>query len=280
MSIVHINTDLRETHTVGERTREWIVSPSLCPALASHGIALAGLSDAGPGFRFVRPQPRWGQILVCTGGAGWVWLDGTWERCEAGTAYLTPPGVLHAYQTDAPTRWQTCWVQSPDLWLCPSPRSVLLTVDAGPLSGAILGLHREAMGAHDPALLPPWAFLVASYARRLVLPVGGDLRLRRLWEAVGSDLARAWDVPALAAELGVSGEHLRRLCRRDLGRSPMRHVTTLRMRQAGALLSSEAYTVEAVAQQVGYDNPFAFSTAFKRETGVSPSQYRQKALAR
>ena len=58
----------------------------------------------------------------------------------------------------------------------------------------------------------------------------------------------------------------------------MRHITFLRMRQAGALLSSEAYTVEAVAQQVGYDNPFSFSTAFKRETGLSPSQYRRRAL--
>ncbi len=279
MSIVHINTDLRENHSIGDGTRERLVSPALCPALASHGIGLVGLSDAGPAFRFVRLQPRWGQLLVCTAGAGWVWLDRAWVRCDTGTAYVSPPGVLHAYHSDPAERWRIGWVQSSEPWLCSVNQPVLLSGDPGPLVGAISGLHWEAMGAHDPALLLPWASLVASYARRFVLPAGGDPCLRRLWEAVSADLARPWDVAALAAGSGFRGEHLRRLCLRELGHSPMRHVTFLRMRQAGALLSSEAYTVEAVAQQVGYDNPFSFSTAFKRETGLSPSQYRRKALA-
>ncbi len=60
----------------------------------------------------------------------------------------------------------------------------------------------------------------------------------------------------------------------------MNHVTALRMRQAMALLASESYTIETVAQQVGYDSPFAFSAAFKRHQGVSPSEYRQKAHGR
>jgi len=47
-----------------------------------------------------------------------------------------------------------------------------------------------------------------------------------------------------------------------------------------ALLASESYTIETVAQQVGYDSPFAFSAAFKRHQGVSPSEYRQKAHGR
>jgi len=49
------------------------------------------------------------------------------------------------------------------------------------------------------------------------------------------------------------------------------------MRQAMALLASDFCTIEIVAQKVGYDNPFAFSTAFKRYQGISPSEYRFKA---
>ena len=30
-----------------------------------------------------------------------------------------------------------------------------------------------------------------------------------------------------------------------------------------------------IATAVGYDNPFAFSNAFKRHTGVSPTHFRQ-----
>lgn len=280
MSIVQINTDLREIHLVGPQTREWLVSPALCPALASHGILLAGLTDAGPGFHFVRPMPRWNQLLVCTGGTGWVLNSGEWTRCEAGMAYLTPSGVLHAYQCDPDSRWELCWLTSPDDWLHIGDEPALLAVGAGPLAGAISGLHREAMEAADPALLAPWAFLVAAYTRRIVRPDEGDGRLSRLWNAVGASLSSAWDVNSLAAQAGVSGEHLRRLCLRHLGHSPMRQVTALRMRQATALLASESYTVEAVAHLVGYENPFAFSVAFKRHQGISPSEYRQKAHGR
>ncbi len=275
MSIIHTNTDLRETHILGALTREWLVSAALCPALVPHGILLAGLTDAGPGFRFVRLSPRWSQLLVCTAGWGWVWLDGQWARCEAGTAYLTPPGVLHAYRADPEGRWELAWVQSPDDWLRLADAPRLLTVDAGPLTAALAGLRREAQDAADPALMAPWAFLVAAYARRMVRPDLGDPRLRRLWETVGADLAHSWTVEVLAAQVGVSGEHLRRLCQSSLGRSPMSHVAALRMRQAMALLASESYTIETVAQQVGYDNPFAFSAAFKRHQGISPSDYRR-----
>lgn len=277
MSIIHINTDLRETHTIGPQTREWLISSALCPALVPHGVLLAGLTDAGPGFHFVRLAPRWGQLLVCTAGYGWVWLDGQWARCEAGMAYLTPLAVPHAYQADPDARWELCWVQSSDNWLGTAEKPRLFPVEADPLAAALTGLRREALDAADPALLPPWAFLVSAYARRMVRPDLGDARLRRLWEVVGADLGHPWNMAALAAQVSVSGEHLRRLCRRHLGRSPMSHVAALRMRQAMALLASEAYTVEAVAQQVGYENPFAFSTAFKRHQGLSPSDYRRKA---
>lgn len=280
MSIIHINTDLRETHIIGAQTREWLVSAALCPALSPHGILLAGLTDAGAGFRFVRPAPRWNQLLVCMAGWGWVRLDGQWTRCEAGMAYVTPAGVLHAYQADPDTRWELGWVQSSDDWLRLTDAPCLLPVDAGPLAAALAGLRREAQDAADPALLSPWAFLVAAYARRIIRPEKGDPRLRRLWEAVGADLGRPWRVASLASLVSISGEHLRRLCRRHGGRSPMSHVAGLRMRQAMALLASESYTIEAVAQQVGYDNPFAFSAAFKRHQGISPSEYRQKAHGR
>ena len=280
MSIIHINTDLRETHMLGAQTREWLISAALCPALVPHGILLAGVSDAGPGFRFVRPAPRWNQLLVCTAGRGWVWAGGEWLCCEAGAAYLTPAGALHAYQAAPDARWEVCWVQSGDDWLRRADAPALSLVDAGPLASALAGLRREVTDAADPSLLPPWAFLVAAYARRLVRPDAGDARLHRLWKAVSADLAGLWTVEAMAALAGVSGEHLRRLCRLHQGRSPMSHVAALRMRQAMALLASESYTIETVALQVGYDSPFAFSAAFKRHQGVSPSEYRQSAHGR
>ena len=275
MSISNNNIIPREMHMAGSGTCEWMISAALCPALAAHDITLAGLTEAAPDFCFVRGNPSTGQLLACTGGAGWVWIDEGWQHCEAGQVYVTPPSAFHAYRADSGAPWSLCWVQSRGDWLRVGDRPKLLFGETGPLAAAVSGLHREVMQPDDPSFLPPWAFLVSSYARRLVQPGGGDPRLRLLWDSVNADLAAPWTVDALAHRVGLSPEHLRRLCQSQLAVSPMRHVSALRMRRAAALLASESYTVEAVARLVGYDNPYAFSTAFKRHMSVPPSEYRQ-----
>jgi AraC-like DNA-binding protein len=275
MSITHTNIDIRETHTIGGSTREWLVSAALCPALVPHEITLVGLTEADADFCFIRLDPPGSQLLACTGGAGWVWIDSGWERCEAGQVYVTPPGVFHAYHSDKANPWSLCWVQSSGDWLGIGDKPLLLSAEIRPLAEAISGLHREVMHSAEPGLLPPWAFLVSSYSRRLVRPAGGDPRLRLLWESVNADLVGPWTVEELARRVGLSQEHLRRLCHAHLAVSPMRHVTALRMRRAAAFLASESYSVEAVARLVGYDSPYAFSTAFKRHMGMPPSEYRQ-----
>jgi AraC-like DNA-binding protein len=293
------HTGLRERHIIGADTRERLVSARAHPSLALYGIALTGVSEARPPFGFTRPRPGMAQALVCLSGTGEAWRDGAWVACPPGTANLTPPGVPHAYRAvDRSAAWTVCWVtygppggaRSPGPFTPPPfldlAAARLVPADGEPLAQAILGLYREAMrglsDAPDPALLDDWARLVHGYARRIAAAAEGegtnaapaDRRLRRLWEAVAADPAHPWDGDELATRAGMSGEHLRRLCRAELGVSPMRHVTDLRMRHAAALLASGFYTVAEVAEQVGYDNPFAFSTAFRRCLGAPPSTYR------
>jgi AraC-like DNA-binding protein len=47
------------------------------------------------------------------------------------------------------------------------------------------------------------------------------------------------------------------------------------MHVAKDLLRSSDLGVAAVAHRVGYDSEEAFSRAFKRETGLAPSSWRQ-----
>jgi AraC-like DNA-binding protein len=46
------------------------------------------------------------------------------------------------------------------------------------------------------------------------------------------------------------------------------------MRRAASLLISTDRKMELLARSVGYQDPFAFSTAFKRHFGLSRTQYR------
>ena len=150
--------------------------------------------------------------------------------------------------------------------------AMLREIDPRPMEYILYGLHHEITTRRDPALLEHWTELLHAQACR-VLESEHPARLWRLWQKVQFDLAFDWSLSRLAEAAGVGPEYLRRLCLRELGTSPMRQVARLRMQQAISLLS-EGYKVSAIADAVGYENAFAFSTAFKRITGRSPSHFR------
>jgi transcriptional regulator GlxA family with amidase domain len=147
------------------------------------------------------------------------------------------------------------------------------------LYSAISGLTCECEGPAEPAMIQHWVDLIHNYVRRFAQPFQEDDRLRILWERVAVRLGADWTLARLAQEAGYSNEHLRRLCRRQLGRSPMHQVTYLRMRRAAELLVTTDRTIEAIAEEVGYHNPFVFSNAFTKWIGWRPSEYRRKKLA-
>lgn len=95
--------------------------------------------------------------------------------------------------------------------------------------------------------------------------VGPALRL------IHDQPARPWTVEQLAREVGVARPTLARRFSEVMGQGPVSYLTGWRLALAADLLADPAATVTAVARQVGYSTPYAFSTAFKRAYGVSPS---------
>jgi AraC-like DNA-binding protein len=270
MRMGKIQQNLREIQQVGKRTREFLVHPEHCPALRKHQIILAGISLTTPKFRFVRLQPVELQIMVGLRGSGRVLVNHRWQACPAGKAYCTPPGQINAY--NGADGWEVGWVIYKPSASLVLREPMLLEVDPRPLEYVLYGLHHEITTRRDPALLEHWTELLHAQASRIV-ESQHPARLWRLWQKVQADLAYAWTLPELADRAGIGPEYLRQLCRRELGTSPMRQVARLRMQQAISLLS-EGYKVSAIANAVGYDNAYAFSTSFKRITGRPPSHFR------
>ncbi|WP_368666290.1 helix-turn-helix transcriptional regulator [Micromonospora sicca] len=83
----------------------------------------------------------------------------------------------------------------------------------------------------------------------------------------------------LAAEVGVSRAALARRFTELVGEPPMTFLTGWRLALAADLLREPDATLAAVARQVGYGSPFALSTAFRRERGVSPRAHRERSTA-
>jgi AraC-like DNA-binding protein len=85
---------------------------------------------------------------------------------------------------------------------------------------------------------------------------------------------RKWTVAELASEANVSRSVLDERFRVVLGRSPIRYLTEWRMHLAEELLATTDLGVAVIARRVGYDSEEAFSRAFKRARGLSPSHWR------
>lgn len=266
MGRIHLN--LREIHSIGRYTREWIVDPVSCTALKRFGIMLAGISEAGRDFCFVRHRPEMRQVLVSLDGEGMVWTGDGWRRCPGGKAYVTSEGIPHAYR--ATSRWKVCWLIQTASRAAERHEPLLRDVDPRPLAAALEGLKLEMASRQESDALRHWVELVHHYALRAGRHGEGSV-LWPLWEEVRRTTGERWTLGRLAARAGLEPEQLRRVCHQETGYSPMRHVTVLRMQEAVSLLGM-GYTVEATAQAVGYENSFAFSTAFRRVMGEPPSR--------
>ena len=89
-------------------------------------------------------------------------------------------------------------------------------------------------------------------------------------EEYGSDLS----LDEIARRVASSRRQLQRAYAEIGGTTFRDHLTRVRMEKAAGLLSARGMTVRDVAHRVGYRQPAQFATAFRRQLGVAPSDYR------
>lgn len=87
----------------------------------------------------------------------------------------------------------------------------------------------------------------------------------------------SWSVERLAGLVKQSRTSLTQRFARLVGQSPMRYLTHWRMQLAGQRLQTSSLRVSQIAEQLGYESEAAFSRAFRRDFGVTPSEYRALA---
>ncbi len=84
-------------------------------------------------------------------------------------------------------------------------------------------------------------------------------------------------VPALAAEMGISDRHLRRVIQDEFGVSPNKLLETQRLLTAKLLLTDTTLPVTEVAYASGFASLRRFNDAFKTNYRLNPSQFRRGA---
>ena len=83
----------------------------------------------------------------------------------------------------------------------------------------------------------------------------------------------------VAERVGVSAGYLSRLFRQVRGETFKSYLTHVRLQEAKRLLTETGHRVYEIADRVGYNDQHYFSEVFRKHTGLSPLEYRNRALA-
>lgn len=107
---------------------------------------------------------------------------------------------------------------------------------------------------------------------------------RQVDDAVISD-CQAWvaehydqeaPVAAMLARSGLSERTFKRRFAKATGLTPLEYVHTLRLEEAKQMLEAGDLPVEAIANEVGYEDASFFGRLFRRQVGLTPAQYRKR----
>ena len=141
---------------------------------------------------------------------------------------------------------------------------------------SLYGLFAEGWAMQALALL---ARIDGSQAAP-VRPCGGLApgSFRRVIDYIEADLSRAFTIEELAKVAGVSSRHFIRAFRESAGQTPLRYVYDLRLERAKEFLLDSRRTATEIALDCGFSHAQHFSTAFKKATGLTPSDFRRAAL--
>lgn len=109
---------------------------------------------------------------------------------------------------------------------------------------------RQTESVHDPMVIDILKYLQNNYSKKL-------------------------NLKEIADDFGISPSGLILKFRKSTGILPMRHLINIRIKNAKHLLVDTALPLSEIAELTGFENGYYFSTAFKKEVGVSPSEYRR-----
>jgi AraC-like DNA-binding protein len=121
--------------------------------------------------------------------------------------------------------------------------------------------------------------VLRTYVEQAELPPGWlriltDERVRPALTLMHSEPGRPWQLEELARAAAMSRTNFSERFRRVAGQPPLAYLSRWRMLLAQRALQDSEVRIGALATKLGYASDSAFSTAFKREVGQSPLQYR------
>jgi LacI family transcriptional regulator len=126
----------------------------------------------------------------------------------------------------------------------------------------------------QPILIAPQGIVVRRSSDVLALE---DAELVVALRFIRDHACEGITIGQILQHVALSRATLERRFQRVLGRSPKAEIERVRLVRARRLLAETPYKLHRVARMIGYHTAAQFAVAFKRQTGLTPGQYRRES---
>ena len=231
------------------------------------------------------------QIVYVSEGAGTIETDKLTTRIQAGDAIVLAPEMWHRYKPDEAVGWHEYWVGF-------SGETVHRIFGAGFFSkrSPVVHIREEKIMLENfnqlfqsarenaPALQQVMAgrtnvllSLVCSSSQPLSATTHATSQMVEQVRAMMTDKQmRDRPLEGFAKELKISYSTFRRTFREHTGISPHQYRLHLKVSAARELLRSTTLSVKEISYRCGFEDEQYFCRIFKRQTGNTPSQFRER----
>ncbi|MEK4250165.1 AraC family transcriptional regulator [Paenibacillus sp. FSL W7-1287] len=254
-------------------------------------ILFAGQSQTDP-LHYMGPLIHSHYIVhYVISGKGSATMRGVTYQLSEGDSFFIFPDESVRYQADQDEPWRYCWVGfrgsrfKPMLQACriTAEQPIIRSIPFTEVSEYFEQIRQQLAVSSLPAALQASAhlqLLLARYSeeREQQLPMRSrkspaQLAIDEVVAYIDFNYPLPLTITELAERAGYHRSHLSKLFRQIHGMSPLAYLIKVRLEQAQLLLAQQI-PVHQAAQAVGFHDALYFSKLFKRQVGMTPSQYQ------
>jgi AraC family transcriptional activator of pobA len=227
------------------------------------------------------------QLLHVTGGRARVVMDGVNTELRPGDVVVVPALTVHAFEFSPDIEGIVVTLLDRDIRGAAVPMAAAMvlhgqTRDVVEALGRLIAEADEPGRRHDVAMQAHIALLVLAIDRARNAPAStqGVADPARRHAKAFRDLVETWfrrtrSVPDYARAIGISPTHLHRVCREQLGATPLSIIERRVALEARRQLLFSTLSVKQIGAELGYDDPAYFTRVFTRMEQLSPDHFRK-----
>ncbi len=234
------------------------------------------------------------QLVYITKGKGQFASQNT-QLCDVpeGTVFFLFPGEWHTYRPDAATGWESYWVGFNGPFADNLLKNKSLPVNTPAIN---IGYDEEIVGLYKKILevsnseRPGYQQLLSGMTIHLLAYLlyrekdknwKDKDALNKIDKArliIRENISNPLSPEELAASLNMSYTWFRRIFKQYTGLAPAQYIVQLKIQKAKELLSVSNKTIKEIALELGFESFDYFSTVFKRQTRMTPSEFRNRGI--